>query len=364
MGKRKLIFLFDGTGASAANLEPSETNVFRINRAISYNSTAIFYFSGVGTRRDVIARASGAGLDEIIREAYVNLGSNYQPGDEIYVFGFSRGAVAARAFSGIISKSGLILGDGLEHYRMIWEYFILDINDPSNSAKAEKLRQTLDNYVLSGDERPRIRFLGVFDSVIGTYWPRLRNFFMETRLLDLKLDEAVECGIQLLAIDENRMPSFAPLLWSGISRDDQRLEQIWMPGVHGDVGGSSGAIFLNNVALLTMIGCCKKYGNLEWDDGFIDGIKYEVDGSPFEISSERGDFANKILLRGVRDIGGWNSGNQYLHPVCKKLFGYDVINRGTKSKYNPEKISDLNSLPIYNIPLLNEEIDQMTDIIK
>jgi uncharacterized protein (DUF2235 family) len=65
----------------------------------------------------------------------VNLASNYQLGDEIYTFRFSRGAVAARAFTGLISKSGLILCDGLEHYGSVWDYFVLDTTLPANAEK-------------------------------------------------------------------------------------------------------------------------------------------------------------------------------------------------------------------------------------
>jgi uncharacterized protein (DUF2235 family) len=118
----KYAFFFDGTGAAAANPSQRESNVFRINRALQFEPTLTrFYFSGVGTRRDFISLASGGGLDEIVRDAYVNLASNYQPGDELYLFGWSRGAVAARAFAGLISKSGLILCDGLEHFARVWE---------------------------------------------------------------------------------------------------------------------------------------------------------------------------------------------------------------------------------------------------
>jgi uncharacterized protein (DUF2235 family) len=131
-------FFFDGTGAAAASPSQPESNVFRINRALKYNSTLTrFYFSGVGTRRDFTSLASGGGLDEVIRDAYVNLASNYQPGDELYLFGWSRGAAAARAFAGLISKSGLILCDGLEHFKPVWRYFLLGPGIPESAKEAD-----------------------------------------------------------------------------------------------------------------------------------------------------------------------------------------------------------------------------------
>src|SRR5208283_2656629 len=103
-------------------------------------------------------------------------------------------------------------------------------------------------------QQPKIKFMGLFDSVIGTYWPRLQTVFHETKIHNSKLPSCVEFGFQLLSIDDDRNPSFQPLLWKGKSDPKQVLLQMWMPGVHGDVGGGSGATFLNNVALLTMIG--------------------------------------------------------------------------------------------------------------
>jgi hypothetical protein len=142
---KKFVFFFDGTGASAASRLQRETNVFLMNRALTYQSKTTFYFSGLGTRRDFISLASGAGLDEIIREAYVNLTSNYQPGDELYLFGWSRGAIAAWAFAGLISKSGLIGCDGLVHYKSVWDYFLLDTSLPANAKKAAEHREKIDS---------------------------------------------------------------------------------------------------------------------------------------------------------------------------------------------------------------------------
>jgi Uncharacterized alpha/beta hydrolase domain (DUF2235) len=354
----RFVFFFDGTGASAASRDQRETNVFRMNRAFKYGSKWSFYFSGVGTRRDFVSLASGAGLDEIIREAYVNLSSNYQPGDEIYIFGFSRGAVAARAFTGLISKSGLILCDGLEHYGSVWDYFVLDTTLRANDKKAAELREILDANALSGDERPRIKFLGLFDSVIGTYWSRLRGHFFETTFHSKKLDKSVDFGVQLLSIDDNRIPSFKPLLWTDTARSDHRFEQVWMPGVHGDVGGSSGATFLNNVALLTMIGCAQQHGSLnwdqDWDHDFINGVLAKLDRQPFEISSERSNVWNKILLSGTRAIGEVQCKAQSMHPIFEELVNQPVKLRGQWTRYEPKNVKS--SLPTFYVPHFDDNL--------
>jgi uncharacterized protein (DUF2235 family) len=87
------MFFFDGSSNVAAGPEPIiPTNVFRLNRAFTYGFSGVpqitFYFAGVGTRGDNLAAITGAGFDEIVIEAYVNLASNFLKGDEIYLFGF------------------------------------------------------------------------------------------------------------------------------------------------------------------------------------------------------------------------------------------------------------------------------------
>src|ERR1700722_12047947 len=113
----KRIFIgIDGT-ANSAFFDKFYSNVYRINLALQFRAKdgspqLFFYFSGVGTASykwlGLLGKAFGEGIDALILQAYVNLVSNYEPDDKIYVFGFSRGAVAARALTGLISRSGLV----------------------------------------------------------------------------------------------------------------------------------------------------------------------------------------------------------------------------------------------------------------
>jgi uncharacterized protein (DUF2235 family) len=348
--RKRFVFLFDGTGASAASRSQRETNVFRMNRALTFHTKLSFYFSGVGTRRDFLALASGAGLDEIIREAYVNLASNYQPGDELYLFGWSRGAFAARVFAGLISKSGLILCDGLKHFRWVWEYFLLDTSLSKNEERAAKLLHILKNNRLPWDEQPRIKFLGLFDCVKGSYWPYLQRRFTEANLLSSELEELVDYGFQLLSIDDSRIPSFTPALWKKAG-SHQKCDQVWMPGVHADVGGGSGAFFLNNVALLTMIGVAAKHCNLKWDPNRIDDAKMEVSRHRFEISSERSDVGNELLLSGKRAIAETQYCNQWMHPILQDLIDKPVTLRGELTNYRPNNVYGAAlSLKYFSVP--------------
>ena len=98
---RRLILLFGGTGDRAVDAEKVvPTNVFKMNRALTPGFQGIpqfvHYFAGIGTRGDKISQVTARGFDQIVMEAFVNLGSNYMQGDTIYIIGFSRGAAAAR----------------------------------------------------------------------------------------------------------------------------------------------------------------------------------------------------------------------------------------------------------------------------
>jgi hypothetical protein len=105
--------------------------------------------------------------------------------------------------------------------------------------------------------------------------------------------------VSILSVDDNRNPSYRPVLLSGKSSNQQSIEQIWMPGVHADVGGNSDSVFLSDVALLTMIERVKTYcPELIWDEGYIAHRREEL-GKKVEvrISDERFDWKRKLLWR-------------------------------------------------------------------
>lgn len=114
--------------------EPFHSNVFRLGGAINFKSKnkdqqLFFYYPGVGTQTSNKwlsnwFQVTGEGLDFFILEAYVNLVLNYEPDDEIFIFGFSRGAVAARALTGLISCSGIVDINSPLLIKEAWENFI------------------------------------------------------------------------------------------------------------------------------------------------------------------------------------------------------------------------------------------------
>jgi hypothetical protein len=266
----KRIFIgIDGT-AKAAFYDTFYGNVYRMNLAIAARDRdrtpqLFIYFSGVGaTARkylDILGRAFGQGIDEIVLQAYVNLVANYEPGDKIYVFGFSRGAVAARALTGLISHSGLVRYDRSARIRAAWYDFL-------GRAEAGNYQADKPNVTFAD---VGIEFLGVWDSVYGidSELALHQNLFTELRFRNFDLDGSVKNGVHLLAVDDTRR-LFHPMLWDKTSDPAQKMEQIWMPGVHSDIGGGYEKAFLSTTSVLAMIDKLAQYcPEVEFDRNYI-----------------------------------------------------------------------------------------------
>jgi uncharacterized protein (DUF2235 family) len=150
----------------------SPTNVTLISRAILQVSTGptlpgieqiVFYQPGVGTSyghlQRVAAGAVGAGLMENVREAYGFIVHNWQPGDEIYLFGFSRGAYTARSVSGLISEFGLLTKRGMDGIQ-----YVLDAYRENKLSDPATFQNLTSKYERSAANVP-VKVVGVWDTV-------------------------------------------------------------------------------------------------------------------------------------------------------------------------------------------------------
>lgn len=203
---------------------------------------AVHYDSGVGTGwGDWLSGAIfGRGLTTNIRQAYRFLSRNYEPGDEIFIFGFSRGAYTARSLVGYIAAIGLLRCEFCtdENERRAWQYYR---TPPHNRAPGEYV--ALKN-LMHDREATRITCMGVFDTV-GALGVPLQRFSLFNRerhgFHDVELGSKSDVNLHAVALDERRGP-FEPTLWfkpkfKHFDEDRVRIEQVWFPGVHSDVGG-------------------------------------------------------------------------------------------------------------------------------
>jgi uncharacterized protein (DUF2235 family) len=245
---RHLVYLVDGTWVTPTVVAGGSTisNIQRINECLKHvakdgNPQIIFCSRGLGAVSGIRKYTEGgfaSNIREEIEDVYMNISANYVQGDKIYLFGFSRGAVIARVVAGLISKVGLLFKWKLDKIPKIW-----DLYEDRLSTKSDDAMQ----YFLPG---AKVEFLGVFDTVCGgNNTPEKMGRVL--KFVGTQLSNNVIHAIHLLAIDEQR-PFFRPLIWDN-NDTHTSLKQIWMPGVHGDIGGIYPASFLGEVSFLTMV---------------------------------------------------------------------------------------------------------------
>jgi uncharacterized protein (DUF2235 family) len=265
-----IVICCDGTWNTPDQLDkgvPAPTNVVRL-----YNTLAdaddhgqrqeSYYHPGVGTSGKwwdkKLGGGTGAGLDQYIKSAYQKLCYSYSPGDQIFLFGFSRGAYTVRSLGGFIGRCGLLTIRDLEPNE-VWSR----IESLLKLGYRRKLETRADwdergwkFHNSAGVDIP-IRFIGVWDTVGALGIPddmALLNLLDDRNRYtfhDTTLHDTVRTARHALAMDERRA-SFQPTLWTDVpaTRD---LKQLWFPGVHSDVGGGYRENGLADGALKWMI---------------------------------------------------------------------------------------------------------------
>jgi uncharacterized protein (DUF2235 family)/membrane protease YdiL (CAAX protease family) len=246
---RKLVVLLDGTGNEiGANL----SNVLKFYRCLEQDEDQLVYYEpGVGTigtpgwwsqlrlrARELLGLALGLGLDDNVLGAYSWLCRNWREGDCIYLLGFSRGAYTARVVAGFVHMCGLLRPEqvNLAGYALV-AY--------KSSADSDDLEIGFNFRRISGARRPRIRFVGVWDTVSTVIVPRPDRFYLPSlqTLPFTRTNPSVETFRHAVSMDERRR-MFRLNHWKdekGSVPDPRtgevRTKQTWFAGVHSDVGG-------------------------------------------------------------------------------------------------------------------------------
>ncbi|MBA2079114.1 DUF2235 domain-containing protein [Rhodanobacter sp. PCA2] len=256
MSARRLVVLFDGTW----NKPESNTNVERLRRLIAPRDPAgaeqlVEYIPGVGVEPGIgrlLGGAFGYGLSGNVKDGYRWLCERWQPGDEIWLFGFSRGAYTARSLGGMLRKCGLLHcdrsgtiadADASAAYTFYRDTEIKPGDDAAVAWRTARSRET------------DIHFIGVWDTVGSLGIPGTAAWFPFARkryqFHDTDLSYIVKHAYQALALDERRA-DFAPTKWTrnpamlapgepSTSKKPEQIdvEQRWFVGAHADVGGGN-----------------------------------------------------------------------------------------------------------------------------
>lgn len=335
---KRLVVCCDGTWNRAdqeSNGTPCPTNVVKLAyRVAKVGATGItqivFYDQGVGTG-NVVDRFSGGafgdGLEDNIFDAYRFLVANYEPGDEIYLAGFSRGAFTARSIAGMIRKCGILDRIHVAKYaEALALYHRSDVHPNDDEAK----RFRTENCCC-GIGPIAIKCVAVWDTV-GALGIPLRGLRGLTRrdfaFHDTTLSGSVQFAFHALAIDEHRAP-FEPTLWSEEPKPDQIVSQTWFPGAHSDVGGGYGENELSDISLQWMLSNISEVAGLELDQRVLQARPLAGDPSGTLHNSKTGLYR---LTKGIdRPIGDGPS--QTLHPCV--LERWDRL-----TDYRPDNLRD------------------------
>jgi hypothetical protein len=317
--KRRLVVCCDGTW-NTPDRRGHTTNVVRLVRSIrSYSSDGVsqivYYHPGVGTGNVVdrwIGGGTGIGLSENVRSAYAFFVDNYRDGDEVFLFGFSRGAYTARSVAGLLAHVGLLRKHHMENFDKVWDYY----RQPQQRRDEEEA-QFLANFPdrVQRDQLV-IRCIGVWDTVGALGIPGSHFCQASYRFHDTNLGPGVEYAFQALAIDEQRGP-YRPAIWhpNDKPRVAQVVEQVWFPGAHSNIGGGYPEHGLSDAALFWM--AAKIAPLLELDQDYL--CAQAERRRPYAT----GQLVNTLTLSWKLTTG------RFVRPICQTDPGSEYIHEST-----------------------------------
>ncbi len=313
--RKRLIVLCDGTwqDSTADNASDYPSNVTRFSRALKSSTWVnlkdnssdseeveqiVFYQKGVGTGAldRMVGGAAGLGVSANVRAAYAFLSHNYDVNDEIFFFGFSRGAYTARAIAGLVTTHGLLTKKGMDCFPTLYNYYYRkQPKTVASKADEDRLKEEEDRFVkrlvkdglLVQEAADAVEVVGVWDTVaFHQSWfgsgPLGKLLGMGKERIEFKnamLSNRVKYGYHALALDERRKP-FLPTLWHRpteapevSARSDgsttKEMEQVWFSGNHTDIGGGHANPRLSDIPLAWMIAQCQRDDKLAFDDGYL-----------------------------------------------------------------------------------------------
>lgn len=306
---RTHVFIIDGTLSSLT--DGDETNAGLLYKLLTENGPSARQTVGYnpGVQADGIMKwihiAAGSGINLSILQGYAMLASRYEPGDDIMIFGYSRGAYAARSLAGFIGRIGLLRKRHATERRIQRAFRYYEASTISDAARAFSAK-------FCHTDAP-IKVLGVWDTVkaLGLPYPIINRLApMATEFHNHLLSPTTQNAFHAMAIDENRR-SYEPLPWQVDDNGNNHVEQAWFPGAHADVGGhvvkAYKARFLSNIPLVWMLDRAEGCG-LILPDGWRD--EFPQDPAAPMVGPYRGS-ARLFIDRGPREVGKCSS--EYVH---------------------------------------------------
>lgn len=266
---KKLAVFMDGT----AQNEGSYTNVSKLFNLVTLQNNpdvGAAYLQGVGNGGDVVGMLTGSGIRGEVCNGYLYLAEHYnlERKDEIYLFGFSRGAYAVRILAGMIHAAGIVDVRKIPKEKRL--KFIKDIYD---AHKGDKTLQERRNDIFEVTQKRidydnyKIEFMGLWDTVAALGIPDYKDdyYVEETKYNDQLCN--IKRAAQALSLNDTRSSVFTP----SILTDDYLVQdckevnpkeivnEVWFFGAHSDVGGGALNTNISGVSLNWMIGQLKEF---------------------------------------------------------------------------------------------------------
>lgn len=253
-GPRVHVVIFDGTLSSLER--GRKTNAGRLYHLLQEvgGDLSLYYEAGLqwSDWRSMSDIVVGRGINRQIRRAYGFLASRYKPGDQIYFFGYSRGAYAVRSLAGVIDTIGLLRAEHATERNVRQAYRLYRYSRPGSGTATRFAARHCH-------EQAPIRVVGVWDTVkaLGLRLPLIWRVTNDAHAFhNARLGPSIQHGFHALAYNERRM-AYAPVLWSASPGWEGHVEQVWFRGVHGDIGGQlrghEEARGLSNIPLVWML---------------------------------------------------------------------------------------------------------------
>jgi uncharacterized protein (DUF2235 family) len=297
---RNIVICCDGTGNE---VESRLSNVLKLFRVLEKSEQQLVYYSpGVGTVadygpwqrvklrvREFLGLAAGYGLDDNVLDAYRYLCTQFEEGDSIWLFGFSRGAYSVRVLAAFVYVIGLLKPPQLNLADYAFTAYKKASRDShrgkrvpdedalraaaSDAEIARGLPAAWEFRRVAGGRPVTIRFIGVWDTVASVIVPRSDRLFLDMeRLRFTRTNPGVEIFRQAIAVDERRRmfrlhtwaepQTFKSNPFNEKNWKAQDIKQVWFAGVHADIGGGypESESGLSKYPLLWMINQAKAAG--------------------------------------------------------------------------------------------------------
>lgn len=335
---KRIVICADGTWNVRDQLDAKTkkrrpTNVTKLARAVQPRDASgvdqiVIYHDGVGTEKGmdkVTGGAFGHGIEDNIRELYRSILYNYAPGDELYFFGFSRGAFTVRTLAGFLRLIGLLEKDD--------DYYVPELYGcyESRQGPGTAQWQQATHNVRGTRPCPPIKMIGVWDTVGALGAPGvLGQLFNKGKYQyhDVGLNPSIEHAYHALEIDERRK-AFTANLWVVPSGWIGTLEQVWFPGVHSNVGGGYTPDGLANAALHWMVDKAEGLG-LAFDRTYL--RFFEAHSDSYLADSMKGVY--QVLGNYERPVGKTPGANELVHrSVVERL-------NNSAMKYHPRNAEE------------------------